>query len=51
MGIKSIKWNFTKFLVGRDGKPVKRYSPATKPEEIRTDICKFLSTDDENERK
>jgi len=29
-----IKWNFTKFLVDRNGKPVKRFSPTTKPEEI-----------------
>lgn len=29
---KSIKWNFTKFLIGRDGKPVKRFATITKPE-------------------
>ena len=33
-----IKWNFTKFLIGRDGKPVKRYASATKPEKIAADI-------------
>lgn len=30
----SIKWNFTKFLIDSDGKPVKRFSPTTKPEKI-----------------
>jgi glutathione peroxidase len=31
-----IKWNFTKFLINAEGKPVKRFSPATKPEKIDT---------------
>lgn len=48
LGSQSIKWNFTKFLVGRNGKPVKRYAPATKPEEIKSEIEKYLSTDDNN---
>lgn len=38
LGSEAIKWNFTKFLVGRDGKVVKRYAPATKPEKIEQDI-------------
>ncbi len=38
MGSKSIKWNFTKFLIGKDGQPVKRYAPNTKPESIKSDI-------------
>jgi len=38
LGIDAIKWNFTKFLVGRDGKPVKRYAPTDKPESITGDI-------------
>jgi glutathione peroxidase len=38
----SIKWNFTKFLVSPDGRTVKRYAPATKPEEIRADIEALL---------
>jgi glutathione peroxidase len=42
MGSKSIKWNFTKFLVDRSGKTVKRYAPTTKPEEIRADIEALL---------
>ncbi len=33
-----IKWNFTKFLVGRDGVPIGRYAPATKPDKIAADI-------------
>lgn len=42
MGSKRIKWNFTKFLVNRDGKPVKRYAPTVKPEEIAADIEALL---------
>lgn len=38
----AIKWNFTKFLVGRDGKVIKRYAPTTKPEDIARDIEKTL---------
>ena len=34
----SIKWNFTKFLVGRDGRTVKRYAPTTAPEDLAKDI-------------
>jgi glutathione peroxidase len=42
LGTEGIKWNFTKFLIGRDGKVVKRYAPQTKPEEIADDIEKVL---------
>jgi len=42
LGSKSIKWNFTKFLVDRSGKTVKRYAPTTKPEEIKADIEALL---------
>ncbi|MCI4679819.1 glutathione peroxidase [Rhodoblastus acidophilus] len=42
LGTESIKWNFTKFLVGRDGKVVKRYAPNDKPEDIVGDIEKSL---------
>lgn len=42
LGSKSIKWNFTKFLVNRQGDVVKRYGPNTKPEEIRADIEALL---------
>lgn len=42
LGSKRIKWNFTKFLVGKDGKVLKRYAPTTKPEAIAADIEKLL---------
>ncbi len=42
LGTESIKWNFTKFLVDSEGKVVKRYASATKPEDIREDIEKLL---------
>lgn len=42
MGSKSIKWNFTKFLIDRDGKVVRRYAPTTKPEAIEADIEALL---------
>jgi len=38
-----IKWNFTKFLVGRDGRVIGRYAPTTKPEKIAEDIKKALA--------
>lgn len=37
-----IKWNFTKFLIDKNGKPVKRYAPVTKPDAIEKDIQKLL---------
>jgi glutathione peroxidase len=40
---KRIKWNFTKFLVGADGIPVKRYSPVTDPADIEKDIVTLLA--------
>ncbi len=43
LGSKSIKWNFTKFLVGRDGAVIKRYAPLDKPESLRDDIEKALA--------
>ena len=42
MGSKSIKWNFTKFLIDRDGNVVKRYAPQDTPDRIRKDIEKLL---------
>lgn len=42
LGTKRIKWNFTKFLVGRDGKVIARYAPTTKPEELVKDIEALL---------
>jgi len=42
MGSKAIKWNFTKFLVDKTGKPVNRYAPNTSPLDIAPDIEKLL---------
>ncbi|WP_339332824.1 glutathione peroxidase [uncultured Maricaulis sp.] len=42
MGSKSIKWNFTKFLVDREGRVVKRFGPGDKPEAIRDEIEALL---------
>lgn len=38
LGLEAIKWNFTKFLVGRDGRVAERYAPTTKPETLEADI-------------
>jgi glutathione peroxidase len=38
LGSKGIKWNFTKFLVGRDGQVIKRYAPQDAPEKLAKDI-------------
>ena len=38
----AIKWNFTKFLISRDGQTVKRYAPTVKPEEMEKDIVELL---------
>ncbi|KQT93874.1 glutathione peroxidase [Marmoricola sp. Leaf446] len=40
---EKIKWNFTKFLVGKDGQVIKRYGSTTKPEKLAGDIEKALS--------
>ncbi|HEX8605482.1 MAG TPA: glutathione peroxidase [Pseudoduganella sp.] len=42
LGTEGIKWNFTKFLVRKDGTVAKRYGPATKPEDIAADIDALL---------
>lgn len=39
---KRIKWNFTKFLISKDGIPLKRYGPTVKPEDIEKDIIENL---------
>jgi len=38
LGTEAIKWNFTKFLVGKDGQVIKRYAPTTEPKDIAADI-------------
>jgi glutathione peroxidase len=42
LGIEAIKWNFSKFLVDRDGKVVERYAPTTEPDAIAADIDRLL---------
>lgn len=42
LGTEAIKWNFTKFLVGRNGLPVKRFASASSPASISADIQKLL---------
>ena len=44
LGSEGVKWNFTKFLVGRDGAVLKRYAPTDKPESLRKDIEKALES-------
>ncbi len=42
LGSEKIKWNFTKFLVNRDGKVVARFAPTVKPKDLEKDIEKLL---------
>lgn len=42
LGFKNIKWNFTKFLIDKNGMPVKRYSPTVAPMDLLTDIQRIL---------
>lgn len=42
LGTAAIKWNFSKFLIGRDGRVLARYAPTDKPESLRADIEKAL---------
>ena len=43
LGSKSVKWNFTKFLVGKDGAVIKRYAPTDTPESLAKDIAAALA--------
>ena len=43
LGTEAIKWNFTKFLVGRDGRVAARYAPTTAPEKLSADIERLLA--------
>ena len=38
LGTEGIKWNFTKFLIGKDGQVIQRYAPTDKPESLKADI-------------
>lgn len=42
LGSKAIKWNFTKFLIDRNGMPIRRYAPTDKPFDLEEDIKKLL---------
>ncbi|KAF1068365.1 MAG: Hydroperoxy fatty acid reductase gpx1 [Pseudomonas citronellolis] len=42
LGSQRIKWNFTKFLIGRDGQVIKRFAPLTKPEQLAAEIEALL---------
>ncbi|HHQ4530492.1 TPA: glutathione peroxidase [Aeromonas hydrophila] len=42
LGLENVKWNFTKFLIDRDGKVVARFAPTCKPESLRDDIQALL---------
>ncbi|CAL6068110.1 glutathione_peroxidase [Hexamita inflata] len=42
LGSEGVKWNFTKFLVDKEGQVVKRFAPTDKPEDIEEDIVKLL---------
>ena len=43
LGTEGIKWNFTKFLVNKNGEVVKRYAPNDKPESIKKDLAQYLA--------
>jgi glutathione peroxidase len=43
VGSDEIKWNFTKFLVGRDGQVIRRYEPTVTPEQLRPDVERLLA--------
>jgi glutathione peroxidase len=43
LGTQAIKWNFTKFLIGRDGQVIKRYAPNDTPQSLASDIEKALA--------
>ena len=44
LGSKSIKWNFTKFLVSKDGQVIRRYAPTDRPEDLAKDIEAALAS-------
>ncbi len=44
LGTEGIKWNFTKFLIGKNGEVVQRYAPTTKPDAIEKDVAALLGS-------
>jgi glutathione peroxidase len=44
LGSQAVKWNFTKFLIGKDGQPIRRYAPTDTPESLRRDIEAALAS-------
>lgn len=44
LGTEAVKWNFTKFLIGKDGQVLERYAPQKDPKELASDIQKALKT-------
>jgi glutathione peroxidase len=43
LGLESIKWNFTKFLIDQKGRPIERFAPNTSPEKIEPKIKELLN--------
>ncbi|MEE6478418.1 hypothetical protein FKM82_011846 [Ascaphus truei] len=48
--VNDIKWNFEKFLVGPDGRPVKRWHPRTPVSEVRRDLVSFIRSQQDSQR-
>jgi glutathione peroxidase len=46
--VNDVRWNFEKFLVSRNGKPVKRYDASTHPNVVEADIVKLLIQNNDN---
>jgi glutathione peroxidase-family protein len=51
MGLKRVKWNFEKFLIGPDGEVKGRWASTTKPESLKAAIEKEILAEDENKGK
>ena len=51
LGSQGVKWNFTKFLVGKDGKVLKRYAPTDAPESLNQDIEAALAAGDDRDAR
>jgi glutathione peroxidase len=46
--VNDVRWNFEKFLVSQNGKPIKRYDPTTHPNDIEADIVRLLSPNNDH---